>query len=197
MTTALMPEPRQRYYNNNGSVAAGCLLYTYAAGTSTPKATYADSAGTTPHANPIVLDSKGEALVYWNGSYKVDLKTSAGVQVTGYPVDNYAYSATATDTLRTDLAASTGAGLVGAQSLGVGAAATTVQAALRRYFIDADAYISPSYSAAENNAGWTALKTYATSLLPLGSHVMVSAGTYAFNAEMPLIAEVIVTPLPV
>lgn len=89
MTTALMPEARQRYYNNDGSLAAGCYLYTYASGTTTPKAAYQDSAGATPHANPIVLDSKGEALIYWNGSYKVDLKTAAGVQITGYPVDNY------------------------------------------------------------------------------------------------------------
>lgn len=108
-----MPEPRQRYYNNNGQVAGGCLLYTYAAGTSTPKATYTDSAGTTPHANPIVLDSKGEAAIYWSGAYKVDLKTAAGVQITGYPVDNYVASTYLADTLRTDLAASAGAGLIG------------------------------------------------------------------------------------
>lgn len=88
-TTTVMPEPRQRYYNNDGTVAAGCYLYTYAAGTTTPKATYSDSAATTQHANPIVLDSKGEAVVYWAGSYKVDLKTPAGVQITGYPVDNF------------------------------------------------------------------------------------------------------------
>ena len=89
MTALIMPEPRQRYYNNDGTVAAGCYLYTYAAGTPTPKAAYTDYAGTIPHANPIVLDSKGEALIYWNGAYKVDLKTAAGVQITCYPVDNY------------------------------------------------------------------------------------------------------------
>lgn len=108
-----MPEARQRYYNNDGTLAAGCLLYTYAAGTTTPKATYQDSAGATPHANPIVLDAKGEAVIFWDGSYKVDLKTSAGVQITGYPVDNYRSSSYLADTLRTDLAASTGATLVG------------------------------------------------------------------------------------
>jgi len=132
-TTSLMPEPRQRYFNNNGSVAAGCLLYTYAAGTSTPKATYTDSAGTTPHANPVVLDSKGEAVIYWSGNYKIDLKTAAGVQITGYPVDNYAYSATATDTLRADLAASSGAGLMGTISIGAGSIATTVEKKLREH----------------------------------------------------------------
>lgn len=120
-TTSLMPEPRQRYYNNNGTVAAGCLLYTYASGTSTPKAAYTDSAGTVPHANPIVLDAKGEALIYFDGSYKVDLKTAAGVQITGYPVDNFesvdskiATAVSESDTLlRADIAAPSGAGLVG------------------------------------------------------------------------------------
>lgn len=89
MPYKIAPRPRQRYFNNDGTVAAGCYLYTYAAGTATPKATYQDAAGTTPHANPIVLDAKGEALIYWSGAYKVDLKTAAGVQITGYPVDNY------------------------------------------------------------------------------------------------------------
>ena len=89
MATSLMPEARQRYYNNDGTVAAGCKLYTYAAGTSTPKTAWTDSAGTIAHANPIVLDSKGEAVIFWEGAYKVNLKTAAGVQITGYPVDNY------------------------------------------------------------------------------------------------------------
>lgn len=89
MATFLMPPARQRGWTNNGVPAAGCLLYTYEAGTTTPKATYTDAAGTIPHTNPIVLDAKGEALIYWSGNYKVDLKTAAGVQITGYPVDNY------------------------------------------------------------------------------------------------------------
>lgn len=132
-----MPEPRQRYYNNDGSLAAGCYLYTYAAGTSTPKATYTDSAGATPQANPIVLDAKGEALIYWDGSYKVDLKTAAGVQITGYPVDNFVSYDTLVDTgdalIRSDLAASSGSSLVGTIAAGAGAVAATVQGALRRW----------------------------------------------------------------
>lgn len=104
MSVSLMPEPRQRYYNNDGTVAAGCLLHTYAAGTSTPKATYTDSAGLVPHDNPIVLDAKGEAVIYWTGNYKVDLKTAAGVQVTGYPVDNYQSLSSATESAQSYLA---------------------------------------------------------------------------------------------
>jgi hypothetical protein len=60
--TAFMPEGRQRYYNNDGTPAAGGKLYTYAAGTTNPKATYSDADGTvaqtrtrcrwTPRARP-------------------------------------------------------------------------------------------------------------------------------------------------
>lgn len=89
MSNVLMPSPRQRYFNNNGTVASGCLLYTYAAGTSTPQTTWSDLDGTVPNSNPIILDSNGEAVIYWSGAYKVDLKTAVGVQITGYPVDNY------------------------------------------------------------------------------------------------------------
>lgn len=52
----------QRFVNTgpNGLVpnAAG-LIYTYQGGTSTPQATYTDSTGATPQANPIVLDANG------------------------------------------------------------------------------------------------------------------------------------------
>jgi hypothetical protein len=36
----------------------------------------------------VPLDAKGEAVIYWSGAYKVDLKQADGQQVTGYPVDN-------------------------------------------------------------------------------------------------------------
>jgi hypothetical protein len=113
----IMPEGRQRYYNNDGTLAAGCLLYTYAAGTSAPKVAYQDSLGTIPHTNPIILDAKGEAFIYWSGSYKIDLKTAAGAQITGYPVDNVA-----APFIPADLSPSAGAGLMGFSALAVYAA---------------------------------------------------------------------------
>lgn len=58
----------------------GGLLYTYAANSSTPQATYTDSTGGTPNANPVVLDTYGYADVWLNAaqSYKFVLKDSAG-----------------------------------------------------------------------------------------------------------------------
>lgn len=132
MTTSLMPEPRQRYYTNVGTPAAFCKLYTYAAGTVIPKKTYTDSAGTVEHANPIILDAKGEALIYWTGAYKVDLKTAAGVQITGYPVDNV----TSYDAV---LAAAGGALLIGANDGASGTLFTTVAGFIARVLSSAGA----------------------------------------------------------
>ena len=48
-----------QFFDNNGVILSGGKLYTYAAGTTTPQATYTSSSGATPHANPIILDSAG------------------------------------------------------------------------------------------------------------------------------------------
>ena len=48
-----------QFLDNNGNPLAGGLLYTYAAGTTTPQATYTTAAGNVANANPIVLDSAG------------------------------------------------------------------------------------------------------------------------------------------
>lgn len=126
MSTSLMPNAKQQYFTANGVPLSGGLLYTYEAGTTTPKVTYSDAAATTPNSNPIVLDSRGEATVFWSGSYKVVLKTSIGTtiytqdNVTSYDLDVFA-----------DLAATTGAALVGFKQSGTGAVDTTVDAELR------------------------------------------------------------------
>jgi microcystin-dependent protein len=43
------------------------------------KTTYSDGALTTPHTNPVVLDSNGEALIYLSGVYDIKLTDSLGV----------------------------------------------------------------------------------------------------------------------
>ena len=64
MTTALSPSPKQQFFTAGGVPLVGGKLYTYAAGTSTPLATYQDSSGTVSNTNPIILDSRGEANVW-------------------------------------------------------------------------------------------------------------------------------------
>jgi len=48
-----------QFFDNNGNPLSGGKLYTYAAGTTTPRATYTSSSGGTAHSNPIVLDAAG------------------------------------------------------------------------------------------------------------------------------------------
>jgi hypothetical protein len=48
-----------QFFTNNGIILSGGKLYTYAAGTTTPQATFTSSSGNTNHTNPIILDSAG------------------------------------------------------------------------------------------------------------------------------------------
>lgn len=114
----LLPEGKQSFADSAGAPLNGGLLYTWAPGTSTPKATYSDAAGSVPNTNPIVLNARGEATVFWSGGYKVELRTSAGGVI--WTVDNVNIDPSAASldaTLRADLASAVdpakGANMVG------------------------------------------------------------------------------------
>jgi hypothetical protein len=88
MTTALSPSPKQQFFTAGGVPLVGGKLYTYAAGTSTPLATYQDSSGNVSNTNPVILDSRGEANVWLSPSdaYKFVLRDSTDVLI--WTVDN-------------------------------------------------------------------------------------------------------------
>ena len=76
-----------QFFDNSGDPLTGGLIYTYAAGTTSPLATYTSSTGLAPHANPIVLDAAGRVNEIWldsANSYKFVLKTSGGVTIATY-----------------------------------------------------------------------------------------------------------------
>jgi hypothetical protein len=77
-----------QFFNNDGTVLSGGKLYTYAAGTTTPKATYTTSAGTIAHSNPIILNSAGRVPTgeIWLtvAQYKFVLNTSTDVLIATY-----------------------------------------------------------------------------------------------------------------
>lgn len=84
MATALLsPSAKQQFFTDGSTVAAGYVLYTYLANTTTPAETYSNRAGTTPNTNPVVLDSRGEATIYLQPGVVYDyvLKTDQGVTV--------------------------------------------------------------------------------------------------------------------
>jgi hypothetical protein len=86
---------------------SGGQVYTYAAGTTTPKAIYADKALTSAYSQPLILDSDGRAIAYGDGLYKFVIKDSASNTV--FTVDNVeinslaAVLADASDPFGTDL----------------------------------------------------------------------------------------------
>jgi hypothetical protein len=122
----LLPEGKQSFITNKGLPLVGGRVYTYAAGTSTPKETYANAAGTTANTNPVILDTRGEATIFWDGSYKVILKDASDNVL--WTEDGVAGADVAVTQLREDLAntvsATKGAGLVGYDSDNDYAAAT-------------------------------------------------------------------------
>lgn len=82
----LLPNGKQQFENSAGAPLVGGKLYTYDAGTTNPRATYQDAAGTIPNTNPVILDARGEATVFWNGTYKIILKDASDVTI--WTVDN-------------------------------------------------------------------------------------------------------------
>jgi hypothetical protein len=122
----VLPNGRNYFATSTGVPAVGYKVYAFVAGTSTPKDTYTDYTGGTPNAHPIVLDARGEAAIYWNGTYDVVLKDAAGSVIWGpervRSID---------EDLRTDLALSSGSSLVGFLQTGTGAVARTAQAKMR------------------------------------------------------------------
>jgi len=84
--TTLLPVPKARFFSASGAPLAGGKVYTYSAGTTTPKNTYTDASGAVANANPVILDSAGEADIWLLGNYKIILKNSADVQQ--WSVDN-------------------------------------------------------------------------------------------------------------
>lgn len=77
-----------QFFTDDGEVLSGGKIYTYAAGTTTPQATYTSSVGNTPNQNPIILDSGGrlpEDLWLTEGlRYKFVLTDSSSVQIGEY-----------------------------------------------------------------------------------------------------------------
>ena len=82
MVASISPDPRLQFFANDGSPLVGGKLYTYAAGTTTPLATYTSITGLVANTNPVILDSRGEASVWFSAAkYKFVLKDANDVEI--------------------------------------------------------------------------------------------------------------------
>ncbi len=84
----LGPAPKAQFFTADGQPLVGGKVYTYAAGTTTPLATYTSSSGAAANPNPIILDGRGECNLWFSPSvtYKIKLTDSNDVEI--YVVDN-------------------------------------------------------------------------------------------------------------
>lgn len=77
-----------QFFDDNGDVLSGGKLYTYAAGTTTPAATYTTNTGSASHTNPIVLDAAGrvpaEIWLPVGQQFKFIVKTSTETLIGTY-----------------------------------------------------------------------------------------------------------------
>lgn len=61
----------------DGKPLAGGKVYTYEAGTTTPKSTYTTMAGDVPNLNPVILDQNGKAKIFLgDGAYRIRILDS-------------------------------------------------------------------------------------------------------------------------
>lgn len=85
MTSILIP-PQIQFIDKNGKPLVGGRIYTYEAGTSTPKSTWEDQQKITLNDWPATLDDAGRAPVWIDGAYKVIITDKNDVEI--YTADN-------------------------------------------------------------------------------------------------------------
>ena len=119
----ILAQGKQQFFDNNGDPLAAGKLWTMqpGAGITTPKDTYTDAGALALNTNPIILNARGEAQVFWNGGYNVRLETAAGGLIWTVENINIDPSAATLDTaLRADLASTSdlakGDALIGVKS---------------------------------------------------------------------------------
>jgi hypothetical protein len=174
---SISPTPKLQFFDTNGDPLVGGKLYTYAAGTTTPLTTYTDAGGGTTNANPVILNSRGEASVWLSANlYKLKLTTSTDVEV--WTVDNIGGADGATLAL---LAASGGAGRIGfdwEESYEV----DTIGSAVQDGPINAMWALSEAQrTAVKNRSGGIDLTSVMANLHSFGKPVFYPSGEWVFT----------------
>lgn len=88
---ALLTLPVLRFVDEEGQPLPFAQLYSFEAGTSTPKALYADADGSATLTNPAIADAAGQLVAYVlaDEAYKLDLFDENDVHQDGWPIDDY------------------------------------------------------------------------------------------------------------
>lgn len=176
-------------FSANGVPMVGGTLDTYIAGSTTPATTWQDAAITIANTNPISLDARGECVLWLDPAvvYKFVLKNAQGV--IQWTQDNISNPAALANSLRADLAASSGASLVGFQQEGTGAVPTTVQSKLQesvsvKDFGAVGDGVADDASAINAAIGYANSKGGGTVFFPSGVYRVKSSVQYLAGADL-------------
>jgi hypothetical protein len=165
LTAILSPPAKIKEWTAAGKPANGYKLYTYAANTTNLAPTYSNRGGTVANTNPVVLDARGEAIVYLDPAVVYDFVLKTDLDVTVWTREDV----TSSDyDIRSDLAstiANYGAALVGWIASGVGAVARTVLDKMRDR---------------------ASLLDY----IPTAEHAAIKAGTSVYDCKAAVLAAV-------
>lgn len=78
MTATLLPNGKQQFIDINGNPLVNGTVEFYVQATLTPKDTWQNSGQTILNTNPVVLDSRGQAIIYGSGVYRQIVKDEDG-----------------------------------------------------------------------------------------------------------------------
>lgn len=86
MTAVLLPNGKQQFIDINGKPLVGGTVGMYVPNTLITKITWQDSGQLVLNTNPIILDSRGQALIYGSGVYRQIVRDSHGNLIWDEPV---------------------------------------------------------------------------------------------------------------
>lgn len=78
MTSALIPNGKLQFIDINGKPLVAGTVGMYVPGTLIPKDTWQDAGQNVLNTNPVILDSRGQALIYGGGTYRQIVKDAQG-----------------------------------------------------------------------------------------------------------------------
>lgn len=178
-----------QFFDNDGVILAGGLIYTYAAGTSTPLATYTTSAGNVANSNPIQLDSSGRTPgeVWLTGglSYKFEIKTSTGTLIRTWDNISGINDVSALAELANTTDPTKGDALIGfRQSNGSGNLPNAIGRTVHQKF---QAYIDAhDFGALGLNADYTTQLQNAINATPDDGALYLPAGRYLISSQLQI-----------
>jgi len=92
MTASLVPNGKQQFIDINGNPLVGGFVYMYTPLTLVFKDTWQDAGQLAMNTNPVVLDSRGQAVIYGVGDYRQILTDSLGNLIWDKEIADYQQS---------------------------------------------------------------------------------------------------------